>query len=131
MGITSTVMLLVAGAIAGGGMMLSCSDDSPGNADAACGCPAAEPPLAGRVVIVDQTQVIAANSTGGQEAGCPEGAQLLSGSCKTDMLNPIRDVTLQQSGTSELGKGWSCRFRNNEAAPVTIRVSAICLAPPS
>jgi hypothetical protein len=131
MRIASSVMSIVVGMIIGGGVMISCSDDSPSKADAACGCPAAEPPIAGRVVIVDQTQVIAANSTGLEGASCPEGAQLLSGSCKTDMENPIRDVTLQQSGTSPLARGWNCFFRNNEATPVTIRVSAICLVPPS
>ncbi len=116
----------------GAALMLSCSDDSSGAVDAAiCDCTGAEPPIAGRVVIVNQTQSIAANSVGSQDTGCPQGAQLLSGSCTTATVNPGRDVTLQQSGFYENEQGWRCVFRNNEATPVTIKVSLICLMPPS
>jgi hypothetical protein len=117
---------------AGAALMLSCSDDSSGAVDAAiCDCAGAEPSIAGRVVIVNQTQSIAANSVGSQGTGCPEGAQLLSGSCTTATVNPGRDVTLQQSGFYGEEQGWRCVFRNNEATPVTIKVSLICLMPPS
>jgi hypothetical protein len=117
---------------AGVALMLSCSDGSSGAVDAAiCDCAGAEPPIAGRVVIVNQTQSIAANSVGSQDTGCPAGAQLLSGSCTTANVNPGRDVTLQQSGFYGEEQGWRCVFRNNEATPVTIKVSLICLMPPS
>jgi hypothetical protein len=117
---------------AGAVLVLSCSDDSPGNVDAAtCDCPATEPPLAGRIMIVDQTQVIPANSRSGQDAICPQGALRLSGSCTTAVVNPVRDVTLEQAGffADDL-RSWSCDFRNNEATPVTIKVSVVCLLPP-
>ena len=134
MRVTSSLVSLVTGMFAGVGLMLSCGDDSPGNVDAAtCDCTAAEPAIAGRVMVVDQTQIIAANSRGGQGAECPPGALRLSGSCTTADINPLRDVTLEQSGfysPTDL-RGWSCEFRNNEATPVTIKVSVVCLVPPN
>ena len=121
---------LGAGLFAGIVLVLSCSDDSPGHADAAsCDCPAAEPPLSGRITVVNQTQVIAANARGGQGASCPSGALLLSGSCTTETINPLRDVTLEQSGFFMQENSWQCWFKNNEAAPVTIKASVRCLVP--
>ena len=47
---TKGLMTLAAGVGVGIALVLSCGDDSPGDADAAvCDCPAAEAPLAGRV----------------------------------------------------------------------------------
>ena len=142
MHVAKSILLLLSGATAGITLMLSCGDnlhlsadaaiDAPKTADAApvCDCPAAEPPLAGRFVVFSQLQVIAGNDTGGQSVGCPVGMQLISGSCTTDFINPVRDVTLQQSGFFEMPPAaWNCMFRNNEATPVTIRVSVICLKP--
>jgi len=141
MHITKSVLLLACGVIIGIALVISCGDDLTGKVDAAvdvpkldaapvCDCPAAEPPLAGRFVVVSQTQIIAGNDTGGQGAVCPTGAQLISGSCTTDLINPVRNVTLQQSGFFDNGAGgWACLFRNNEATPVTIRASIICLKP--
>ena len=126
----TSLMSLIAGICAGIALVLSCGDDSPGRADAAaCDCPAAEPPVAGRIAIVSNTRTIDANSSDGESVGCPDGAQLLSGSCTTANLNPVRDVTLMQSGFYAAEQGWHCDFRNNEATPVTIKVSAICLKP--
>ncbi len=133
MRVTSSFVTVVAGLFAGAILVLSCSDDSPGNVDAAtCDCPAAEPPLAGRIMVVDQTQVIAANSRGLQGAACPQGSLRLSGSCTTADSSPVRDVTLEQSGfyRSDDQTGWNCHFKNNEATPVTIKVSIVCLMPP-
>jgi hypothetical protein len=133
MRVTSSVVSLVAGMVAGTILTLSCGDDSPGKVDAAtCDCSAAEPRIAGRIMVVDQIQTIAANSRGGQGASCPEGALRLSGSCTTATINPGRDVTLEQSGfykASDL-EAWGCEFKNNEAAPVTIKATVTCLLPP-
>lgn len=133
MRVTPSIGSLAMGMLIGISLVLSCGDDSPGNADAAaCDCPAAEPPLAGRIMVVDQTQTIPGNSRGGQGTGCPEGALRLSGSCTTPDINPLRDITLEQSGFY-LGedRGWHCEFKNNEATPVTIKVSVVCLVPAS
>jgi hypothetical protein len=119
--------MLIVGLLAGVVLVVSCGDDSPGRVDAAtCNC---EAPIAGRIVIVNQTQVIPGNARGGQGGGCPTGAILLSGSCTTETINPLRDVTLEQSGFYEQEDGWNCEFKNNEATPVTIKVSVRCLMP--
>ena len=134
MRITSFVVPLVAGMFAGIGLVLSCGDNSPSNADAAmCDCPATEPPIAGRIMVVDQTITIGPNGRGGQGAVCPQGALRLTGSCTTANINPNRNVTLEQSGFYDIADrlGWSCEFKNNEAADVTIKVSVVCLMPGS
>lgn len=141
MRVFSSFVLLVAGMLAGVAFVVSCGDDAPGRADAAavdapavdatpmCDCPAAEPPLTDRFVVVTNTQVIPANDRGVQSASCPSGSQIMSGSCTTAAINPVRDVTLQQSGFYDVTREWVCFFRNNEATPVTIKASAICLLP--
>lgn len=130
MPIARSFILVLAGLFAGVALVVSCSADSPSNADAdTCNCPAAEPPIIGRITVVDAFQTIAANSTGGQGVECPERSVLLSGSCTTDTVNPLRDVTLSQSGFYDAGREWNCEFKNNEATPVRIKVSVRCLAP--
>jgi hypothetical protein len=135
MRITSFLVPLIAGIFAGIGLVLSCGDNSPSNADAAmCDCPAAEPPISGRIMIIDQIQTIGPNARGGQGAGCPQGALRLTGSCTTADLNPNRNVTLEQSGfynAIDDRRGWTCFFRNNEATDVTIKASVVCLLPGS
>jgi hypothetical protein len=130
MRITSSVVLLVAGMLAGIVLVLSCGDDSPGKADAAaCDCPAAELPIAGRIMRFSNTQTIAAGSAGFRSAGCPQGGLLLSGSC-TNNASSLPDLTLQQSGSyDDNQQGWECSFKNNSAVPVTIKATAICLMP--
>ncbi|MBX3156795.1 MAG: hypothetical protein KF773_12385 [Deltaproteobacteria bacterium] len=127
-----SIVLVASGVVAGIAFVLSCSD-APGKADAAtCDCPAAEPPLtASRYQVVSNIGDVPANGTGGQSVRCPTGTLFLSGSCTTQLLNPVRDVTLQQSGfyeASELGV-WACSFRNNEATPVNIQATVVCLKP--
>lgn len=130
MHLSSKLVILIAGMLAGIVFVLSCGDDSPGHADAAtCDCPAAEPPIADRIMIANNTRVIAANSRGGEGAACPAGAVMLSGSCTTETINPLRDVTLEQSGFYTNENGWQCLFKNNENTPVTIKVSVRCLVP--
>jgi hypothetical protein len=130
MRLSSKLVILIAGMLAGVTFVLSCGDDSPSHADAAmCDCPAAEPPIADRIMVVNNTSVVAANSRGGESAACPAGAVMLSGSCTTETINPLRDVTLEQSGFYANENGWHCEFKNNENTPVTIKVSARCLIP--
>jgi hypothetical protein len=125
----SPLITLIVGLLVGVVLVLSCSDNSPGRVDAAtCTC---EPPISDRIMIVNATQVIPANGRSGQGTGCPAGATMLSGSCTTETINPNRDVTLEQSGFYGGGdeNGWECEFKNNEATPVTIKVSVRCLMP--
>jgi hypothetical protein len=139
----TSILLMLSGATAGISFVLSCGDnwhlatdaaiDAPEVTDAPpiCDCPAAEPPLAGRFEVFSVTDVIAGNFMSGNSHVClTKGSQVISGSCTTDVATPIRNVTLQYSGFSSLPAiGWGCDFRNNEATPVTIRVSVICLKP--
>lgn len=122
------------GVAAGIGLVLSCNGDSPTTADAAsCECPAAEAPLSrDRYQIVNNTQTIEPDGRGGTSAACPEDTLFIAGSCTTAELNPVRNLTLEQSGFySGIGEAreWHCRFKNNEATPVEIKASVICLAP--
>jgi hypothetical protein len=130
MRITSSVTLLLAGMLAGMVLVLSCGDDSPGKADAAaCDCPAAESPIAGRIKRFSNTQTVAAGSASFQSAGCPQGGLVLSGSC-TNNAPSGPDLTLQQAGSyDDTSQGWNCFFKNNSAVPVTIKATAICLMP--
>jgi hypothetical protein len=140
--VAKTILLVLSGGIAGIAFGISCGDnwqvatdaaiDAPMVADAApvCDCPAAEPPLAGRFVLFSGLTVIPGNDYAGQGAGCPAGTKLISGSCTTDLSNPLRDVTMLLSGfVDDPPTAWLCRFRNNEDTPVTIRVSVVCLKP--
>jgi hypothetical protein len=143
MHVARSILLLMTGTASGIAFVLSCGDNlgAKANADAAvdapkapdapnCDCPEAEPPLAGRFVVVSNTQTIPANAFLGQAAACPVGSQLISGSCTQDLPNPFRNLTLLQSGFYEIPpRSWFCWFRNNEPFPVTIRASAICLNP--
>ena len=142
MHVAKSILLLLSGATAGIAFVISCGDnwhlgadaaiDAPKIADAApvCDCPAAEPPLAGRIEVFSSLRVIPGNDTTTQSRACPVGSHAISGSCTTDFINPIRDVTLQQSGIFDVPPtAWNCMFRNNEATPVTIRVSVVCLKP--
>lgn len=132
MRITSSVSLLLAGMLTGIVLVLSCGDDSPGKADAAtCDCPAAELPIAGRLMRFSNTRTLDPGNTNGNSASCPQGGLLISGSC-TNNASSLPDLTLQQSGfVSDDSQGWSCYFKNNSAVPVTIKVTAICLMPGS
>lgn len=143
MHITRSVLLILSGAMAGIAFILSCGDnlsvkanadaaiDAPKAPDAAptCDCPAAEPPLSGRIVVVSNTRDIPPNFPGGTSVVCPEGSQLISGSCTQDQLNPVPNITLEQSGFFAISpREWFCLFRNNEfMTTVTIRASATCL----
>jgi len=137
--IIRSALLLLSGAMAGIAFTLSCGDnlhveaaiDAPKATDdaaRACDCPPAEPPLTGRFEVISDTRTIAGNGFSAISALCPAGSQLISGSCTQNLLNPGRDITLQQSGFFvNPPREWFCMFRNNEPSAVTVRVSAICL----
>lgn len=140
MHVAKSVLLLLSGAAAGILFVISCGDnwhlgadaaiDAPKASDATpvCDCPAAEPPLAGRFVVVTNVRTIPANGRSGEGAACPTGTLLISGSCTVDNATTVFNVTLEQSGFYT-PTGWNCEFRNNEPFAVPIRVSAICLKP--
>lgn len=137
MKLTTSIFPIVAGMVAGVIFVVSCSDDSPGTADAAtCDCPAAEPPLAGRIVIVEATRTLDPSQVGSLQAACPTGAQLLSGSCTQATTGPqlVPDIRLIESGfyphpNPANQNIWSCTFQNHVIDTRDFRVQAICLKP--
>src|SRR5689334_20253997 len=134
MHIARSCFLLMIGAASGVAFVLSCGDnlslkayaaatvDSPEGSDAAttCDCPPAERPLDGRFITISNTRSIAPG-LGVEDAYCPAGSQLISGSCTQDLLNSYQHLTLEQSGFYETSPAeWWCFFRNNDLSDVTI-----------
>lgn len=120
------------GAIVGVAMVVACSDDSPGDADAAaCECPAAEPPLAGRIVSVRSApNPINPGSGGGQIASCPTGATLLGGACELTTDDPRVLLTSSRILRSGGAEGYVCNWSALEATVAnTCTAEAICLIP--
>src|SRR5262249_18046607 len=103
-------VLVVSGAALGIALILSCGHPSP-NADAAdqCTCPAAEPPLAGRVVQVTQEVTVPANDFQVAGAHCATAAAtLLGGGCRGTTVDHLgEDGPLT---AAEGAPGWYCRF---------------------
>lgn len=127
----SAFATLALGAVIGAGVVVACSDDSPGNADAAtCDCPAAEPPLAGRIVRVTATAEIAPNGFGTQGVSCAAGSTLLGGSCRLMDGNGNGNVYLNEAGIINLGgQGYQCEWHSMSLIAATGIATAICLMP--
>lgn len=125
----SWFVTLVTGVVAGIGIIVACSDDSPGDADAAsCNCPAAEPPLAGRIVRGRGTGPIDPNGEGFASAGCQLGATLLSGSCR--LMNGNRSISLTEAGfVNGGGQGYQCQWSSSSPVANTGIAEVICLMP--
>jgi len=127
MQITRSIPLVVAGAIAGIAFVLSCSDDSPHSADAAvCDCPAAEPPLADRIVQVEAPATVPPMDEEGGGVICPTGAIALGGGCAAS-TGAVPEIIVQQSIPGDLG--WSCSWRNPTNQPIAVRAIVRCLKP--
>ncbi|MEZ4404426.1 MAG: hypothetical protein R3B06_30685 [Kofleriaceae bacterium] len=113
--------------------ILSCSDDSPGNADAAvCDCPAAEAPLAGRIMrVVSQDITIVATEQGGNSVSCPAGATVLGGGCE-QVGGPFAGVHVIVAAPVVAGssQGFQCEWQSDLATDTFGRAVAICLLPP-
>jgi hypothetical protein len=127
-----TPVLLLAGAALGIAIVVACGDDSPTDADAAmCDCPAAEPPLAGRITIApNATVALSAQSNVTWGRGCDEGEILLGGSCLLETQDP--EITLSESGVQTLPglpPAWRCVWNNPTARDNVGEVRVICLAP--
>lgn len=105
-------------------------DDAP---DAgACACPAAEPPLAGR--IVQRSRVIPISAMEGSQRGggigtspCLAGEVVLGGGCLLNEL-PTALMTLAESGF--IDNGVRCIWMSTSTQAHTGTATAICLTPP-
>jgi hypothetical protein len=140
MHVAKSILLMLSGVTAGIAFMISCGDNWHSGADAAdapktpdatpaCDCPVAEPPLAGRLVVVDVLELVDGNSQRSTNLSCPPGAQVISGSCAVDNPIPDKNVTLKESGFIQNPPGWRCSYSNNETSQITYRVAALCLNP--
>jgi|JI10StandDraft_1071094.scaffolds.fasta_scaffold28579_2 hypothetical protein len=127
-------LTFIAGAVCATGLVLACSDDSPHDADAAtCDCPAAEPPLAGRITKVRGLDgTLAQSSAGGAVAVCPAGSTLLSGSCHlVEDGGGATSARLLEGGPDEVNpNGWGCAWRNGPEFTATVHAEVRCLLPP-
>ncbi len=132
-----TFATVIASAAATFVFFFACSDDGGSPMDAAadastCNCPAAEPPLEGRLTIVSMTLADQGGSPGSVAltATCPDNAELLGGGC--NVTGPgANTLTLYTSSRTASGPyAYGCRWNNPTGATVTIEAWASCLAPP-
>lgn len=120
---------VVVGAVLSAGLILACSDDSPHDADAAsCDCPAAEAPLAGRIVERTDTIIISANGQGSGTAICPAGSTVLGGGCTVEASGAgVGNTALFDSGPRS--GGYTCGWLSTVPNPSTAKATAFCLVP--
>jgi len=127
------ILIFVAGATCAAGLIIACSDDSPHDADAAtCDCPAAEPPLAGRIATTRGTDAtLEVSGGGGALATCPAGSTLISGSCHLiEDGGGSPSASLVNSGPDDINPSiWVCNWHNGPGFTATIHAEVRCLIP--
>ena len=124
------LVLVLLGAAAATAFILSCSDDAPADVDAAaaCDCPDAEPPLAGRIVrVLSDDVAIEANTQGAASAFCPAGGTLLGGGCALGDSNAA--ITLSQALAAPDSEQFACAWNNPTNDANAMIATAICLVP--
>lgn len=126
-----TILAAISGAVLACALILSCSD-SPSGADAqeTCDCPAAEPPLTGRIVRVTQTVALPAQGDAFIAANCAAGGVLVGGGCATEVASsqiPLWRATPDEGGAEVFSCGWT----NSTTDANTGIATAICLMPPA
>lgn len=125
------LVLVLSGAVSVVVLMVACGDDDPAAVDAAvtCACDPSEPPLAGRIVRVEDrvtAQTFGLNAT----AVCASGATLLGGGCFLQGTGAVRLIESGDPGSDPAAGRWSCAWIN-ETGPqdVTVVAWATCLMP--
>jgi hypothetical protein len=131
---TRFLLGLSCGIICGLVAVVACSDDSLQTIDAApleCDCPVAEPPLAGRIVRVEDRNDIPALSLGVTAVGCPPDGIPLGGSCSLVQSDRIEQVQLVSAGdpVEDSPTQWACKWFNGSDAAVDGVGSLNCLMP--
>lgn len=125
-----TLVTLLMGAFGAAALIVACSDDSPHDVDAAtCDCPAAEPPLAGRIMQVRGPDAdLVANDAGAAAATCPANAILVTGWC--ELTNSSAQAALVNAGPFPAQpQTWTCLWRNYSPGIGTVHAVAFCLMP--
>jgi hypothetical protein len=129
---------LVVGGVAGVALVVACDDDAAlpdaRAADAAtCNCPAAEPPLAGRIIYVEQTKPV---GTGGvtARANCGLTGIAIGGSCrfKQGSFTPILPGSILAGDLSDpVNSAYSCTIPGlGDPVDDEVTATAVCLLPP-
>jgi hypothetical protein len=130
-----TLITLATGAMSALVLVVACSDDSPGDADAAvCDCPAAEAPLAGRIIRVrGDNQTLTPGGRANPLAQCPTGAILLHGWCdEVQEAGTQPTIAITSAGAPDATPSmWTCVYKSySTAGPNTIvHAEAVCLMP--
>jgi hypothetical protein len=119
------------------GVLLSCSDDSPTDADAAaCDCPASEKPITQSRIVRSNGNVATVGTSGGISAAqCPDGGIVLTGGCY-EINDPFGSSLMlgasgpAPGGVSEVATGWRCVYeRNASGMDATAQAQVVCLMP--
>jgi len=123
------VSTVLASSLGGAVLVVACSDDSPGRADAAvCDCPAAEPPVPARIQWITRQVSVNGMATNAVVAPCPSGAKALGGGCSGSGLDAFT-ILEAEPVASGADQGFSCAWRSTQAAAETATATAICLVP--
>lgn len=128
---------MIVGFLLGISAVLACNDDWPPRVDAAtaCDCPAAEPPIASRIVETIRSITLPPssenNGRNGGGFGCPDNSILLTGGC-TAGIGQVPDIVIEQNSPTPItptnrGNSWNCSWRNNTNQPVEARIIVRCL----
>ncbi len=128
----SSFVYLVVGVAAGISFVIACGDDSPGDvdaADASCNCPAAEPPLAGRITRVRSDNNLSPGGTGLSGVFCPSGAIVLGGACEV-AVSDTNVVLLSSRIVPGAAPGYRCDWSTvNATMARTGTAEVVCLTP--
>lgn len=109
-------------------LVLSCSDDSPQDVDAATNC---EPPLTGRISRIEDVRTAQGGTNVGAGVTCPLAATLLGGGCELAGPN-TETLFLNMAGFNVANNGYGCQWGNPASVTVqTVKAWAVCLAPAS
>jgi hypothetical protein len=131
--VIKSIAMLLAGAAIGAALIVACSDDSPGNADAAvCDCPAAEAPLAGRFSRIRGVDTLLPPNSGTVGvAVCPAGSILISGWCGIENMpgSPPQAALIESGPFPGLPNNWTCNWNNYTLGSATVHAEAVCLMP--
>jgi hypothetical protein len=129
------LLATIGGLMAGVTLVIACDDGSAQTADAQvtqCNCPAAEPPLAGRVVIEDYFGVgrIEDDTVGlrfdAQRSCSNPRAILMTGLCTASGAN--HKLILEEAGG--VSNAWRCSWRKELGdGPVRLDIRLNCLNP--
>lgn len=132
-----TTCLLLTGVALGIAVVVACGNDDPAITDASaddagaaqCDCPAAEPPLEGRIIQIEDLRQLANDGFQNASAQCESGTVLLGGGCQVNDTDQDR-LHLYVAGSNGDGRSYACRWDNPDGATIDeVRAWATCYVP--